>query len=152
MQISLTEEDKQIAYNIWVELCTRKIGLEIDFEDDVIVEIYNSWYSFFLTARNLIGSIPVEKIEREGTFFILENSLKILNKELRSHLTHWQARYRKWYAFKSKNDTQEPQVIQREYPKYDLLVSDMKRVNKNLIEYRKIMYKLATNKEEPDIF
>ena len=39
--------DKQIAYNIWVELSTRKIGLEIDLENDVILEVYNSWYAFF---------------------------------------------------------------------------------------------------------
>src|SRR4051812_3351769 len=28
--------DKQVAYAIWVELSTRKIGLPIDFDDDVI--------------------------------------------------------------------------------------------------------------------
>ena len=39
--------DKQVAYAIWVELSTRKIGLEIDFENDVISEIYDSWFGFF---------------------------------------------------------------------------------------------------------
>src|SRR5205809_2297257 len=30
--------DRQVAYAIWVELATRKIGLESDFENDVITE------------------------------------------------------------------------------------------------------------------
>lgn len=34
--------DRQVAYAIWVELSTRKIGLPIDFEHDVVSEIYNS--------------------------------------------------------------------------------------------------------------
>jgi hypothetical protein len=33
------DTDRQIAYSIWVELSTRKIGLPIDAEDDVIAEI-----------------------------------------------------------------------------------------------------------------
>lgn len=46
--------DRQIAYSIWVELSTRKIGLQIDPEDDVIAEIYDSWYAFFSVTRELI--------------------------------------------------------------------------------------------------
>ncbi|MEN6463540.1 MAG: hypothetical protein ABFC94_19520, partial [Syntrophomonas sp.] len=51
-------EVKQIAYKLWVELSTRKIGLPIDFEHDVIDEIYDSWYEFFKLTRELIKSIP----------------------------------------------------------------------------------------------
>ena len=35
-------KDQEIAYKIWVELSTRKIGLSIDLKDDVISEIYDS--------------------------------------------------------------------------------------------------------------
>ena len=31
--------DRQVAYQVWVELSTRKIGLEIDPEHDVIAEV-----------------------------------------------------------------------------------------------------------------
>jgi len=48
------EQDIQIAYKLWVELSTRKIGLEIDYEYDLIYEVYRSWYSFFSIARELI--------------------------------------------------------------------------------------------------
>ena len=36
--------DRALAYKLWVELNTRKIGLEFDQENDVIVEVYDSWY------------------------------------------------------------------------------------------------------------
>lgn len=39
--------DRQIAYKIWVELSTRKIGLEVDLEHDVLAEVYDSWHTFF---------------------------------------------------------------------------------------------------------
>lgn len=34
--------DMQIAYKIWVELSTRKIGLPVDFKNDVVTEVYDS--------------------------------------------------------------------------------------------------------------
>jgi hypothetical protein len=51
-------KDQQIAYAIWVELSTRKIGLPIDLDHDVIVEIYDSWFNFFSVTRDLIKDIP----------------------------------------------------------------------------------------------
>jgi len=47
IKIKPSNEDLQIAYKLWVELSTRKIGIKIDEEHDVIIEVYNSWYEFF---------------------------------------------------------------------------------------------------------
>jgi hypothetical protein len=47
VKIKPSDQDLQIAYQLWVELNTRKIGLKIDKENDVITELYNSWYEFF---------------------------------------------------------------------------------------------------------
>lgn len=59
--------DRQIAYQIWVELSTRKIGLPIDFDNDVIAEVYDSWYNFFSVTRGLIKEVPVTKFRRKDT-------------------------------------------------------------------------------------
>src|SRR5690242_3692563 len=64
IKIKPNYEDVQIAYKLWVELSTRKIGLPIDLNDDVIVEVYNSWYEFFKVTRDLIKSIPVSKVRK----------------------------------------------------------------------------------------
>lgn len=86
------ETDRQIAYAIWVELSTRKIGLPIDIEHDVIEEIYNSWYILFGVVRELVKGIPASKLRREDTQKIVELSFDVLNEGLRPHLTMWQAR------------------------------------------------------------
>lgn len=61
-------QDAQIAYKLWVELSTRKIGLLIDFDNDVIVEIYNSWYQFFELTRELIKEIPISKVRGNESY------------------------------------------------------------------------------------
>ncbi|WP_319413374.1 hypothetical protein [uncultured Cohaesibacter sp.] len=131
------ETDRQIAYSIWVELSTRKIGLPIDVEDDVIAEIYDSWYSFFGVTRELIKDIPVSKVRNDSTGKIIELSIEVLNGGLRPHLTKWQARYRHWYQGQmEKREDASPQELQKKFPDYDALCADLLTINNRLITYR----------------
>ena len=57
--LKLNKKDQEIAYKLWVELSTRKIGLPYDEDNDVIAEVYDSWYTFFKIARDLLKDIPV---------------------------------------------------------------------------------------------
>ncbi|WP_109316739.1 hypothetical protein [Pseudovibrio ascidiaceicola] len=129
--------DQQIAYSIWVELSTRKVGLPIDVQHDVISEVYDSWYSFFGVTRELIKEIPVSKAREQSTNQIINLSIDVLNKGLRPHLTRWQARYRHWQeqAVISKTNI-EPQALQKQFPEYQDLIEDLLSVNKKLIAYR----------------
>jgi hypothetical protein len=140
-------EDFQIAYKLWVELSTRKIGLPIDFDHDVIIEIYKSWYEFFRLTRELIKNIPISKIRRgEGTISLVKVAIDVLNEGLRPHLTLWQARFTRWYqseSGKSENINLTPQELQKKFPDYDELISDMKKVNKNLMKYRDTLRRIA---------
>ncbi|MCT4556966.1 MAG: hypothetical protein N4A61_02790 [Pelagimonas sp.] len=141
--------DRQIAYAIWVELSTRKVGLPIDPDHDVISEVYDSWYSFFGVTRDLIKEVPAHKLKSKGTRAIVRASVQVLNEGLRPHLTQWQARYRRWYEASLKcDDIREPQAVQQEFPKYDNLLKDLLEINAKLIEYRKAMYELATGDPE----
>ena len=142
--------DRQVAYAIWVELSTRKIGLPIDFDHDVITEIYDSWYNFFAITRDLVKSIPVGKVKDSSTQSIIRLSIEVLNQGLRPHLTQWQARFRHWYERELKKlDAGEgealldPQAIQARFPKYAELKADMERVNQSLIRYRRKMRQLV---------
>lgn len=140
--------DMQIAYKIWVELSTRKIGLPIDLEDDVISEIYDSWYSFFSVTRELIKDVPVSRFRRKDTERIIRLSIEVLNTGIRPHLTKWQARFRRWYEqqlTKSENADLHPQDIQKNFPKFDELSRDIELVNKRLINYREKMYELVSD-------
>lgn len=142
--------DKQIGYAIWVELSTRKIGLPIDFEHDVISEIYDSWHTYFSVTRELIKGVPVSQVKRDSTQKIIRLSIEVLNQGLRPHLTHWQARFRHWYDRRLKqydekqgDQVLDPQQIQSEFPQYEELKIDMERVNQSLIRYRRKMHELV---------
>lgn len=147
IKIRPNETDRQIAYQVWVELSTRKIGLEIDLEDDVIAEIYDSWYSFFGVTRELIKDVPVSKFRRKDTEKIIRLSIEVLNEGLRPHLTKWQARYRRWYDRQLKreeNIDMFPQDLQKSFPQFEGLSKELMDVNARLIKYRNKMYELIT--------
>jgi hypothetical protein len=46
----------EIAHKIYIELITRKAAIEIEEGKDVIVEVYNSWYSLFQITREELKS------------------------------------------------------------------------------------------------
>lgn len=138
--------DRQIAYQIWVELSTRKIGLDIDLKNDVVVELYDSWYAFFGVVRELIKAIPIGKAQSESTQRITDLSINVLNMGLRPHLTEWQARFRVWYDHEladSSNRKLDPQTLQRKFPEFGKLEESLIEVNKRLIAYRSAMKRLA---------
>jgi hypothetical protein len=142
--------DRQVAYAIWVELSTRKIGLPIDLEHDVIAEIYDSWYNFFAVTRELVKTVPVTQVRRDSTRKIIKLSIEVLNEGLRPHLTRWQARFRIWYDRELKRYVEsggeaalDPQRIQAKFPQFDELKTDMERVNGRLIRYREKMQELV---------
>jgi len=62
---------------------------------------------------------------------------------LRPHLTRWQARLRRWYKNELEKKSGELvidlQEIQRKFPKYEELKTDMERVNHHLMKYRENM-------------
>jgi len=144
-KLKINDDDRQIAYKIWVELSTRKIGLPIDLEHDVITEVYDSWHTFFSVTRELIKDVPVRKYRRDSTEKIVRLSIEVLNEGLRPHLTRWQARFRRWYE-RASGETDfvkiSPQEIQQQFPHFQELADDMKIVNDRLIAYRKRMHQL----------
>ena len=142
VKLTYNKKDQEIAYKLWVELSTRKIGLMFDKEHDVITEVYNSWYEFFKIARELLKDIPASRLPYSNDLIVLTE--KVLNKGLRPHLTTWQAKYRKWYEKELLNNTEDtPQDLQRKYPYYEELVDDLITTNKRMLEYKKLMKKIA---------
>ena len=69
-----------------------------------------------------------------------------------SHLTQWQARYRRWFeATLMDDDIRDPQSVQQEFQKYYDLMKDLLEINDKLIEYWRAMHELATGDPENTI-
>lgn len=142
VKLVYNKKDQEIAYKLWVELSTRKIGLPFDQENDVISEVYNSWYDFFKIARELLKEIPVSRLPYSNNLIKLTE--RVLNTGLRPHLTMWQAKFRKWYGDNINNNKgKTPQQIQMMYPDYEELKKDLIETNVRMIEYKKLMEKIA---------
>ena len=139
------DADRQIAYKIWVELSTRKIGLEIDLENDLVYEVYNSWYTFFSVTRELLKDVPSSKFSRPETKEIIDLTVRVLNDGVRPHLTKWQARFRRWYEKELERDEDgmmSPQEIQKRFGEFSELSKDLVQVNARLIAFRLQMHRI----------
>ena len=140
MDLECNSYVKKLANEVWIELSTRKIALPFDEENDVIIEVYNSWYEVFKRFREILKELPInnnKEVEKLSSLI-----LKILNEELRGHLTKWQARFRKWYKENKNTIDEDPQEIQKKYPQYEELIKDLKRVNNNMIIFTEELDKI----------
>jgi Flp pilus assembly pilin Flp len=153
VKIKANHEVRQIAYKAWIEFTTRKAALQFEPGNDVIIEVYNSWNSLFGIIRDLTKQIPATQLDDENTKKLRDTLINGLNKGMRPHLTAWQAKFRRWYTFeigKEENQDKTPQQIQECYEQYDVLVTDMKKINNELMEYANFLKRVAENKESND--
>jgi hypothetical protein len=150
VKIKPNNETIHIAYQAWTELITRKVALPYDEDNDVIVEVYNSWYSAFGILRELAKNIPAHKLRNDkNSKELVDVMITVLNKGLRPHLTKWQARFRRWYQQEKEaqeNVNLSPQEIQKKYAEYRELVKDMKTVNQIMLKYAEWLEKIFKGK------
>lgn len=140
-QIVRNYQNVEIAHKIYIELITRKAAIEIKKDKDVVVEVYNSWYSLFQITRDELKSINGKLLKDNQTSKELTRLLTdILNKGLRPHLTEYQAKFQKWYNEEKAEETNKgktPQQIQQNFDNFDKLMDSIIEVNHLLIEYSK---------------
>ena len=143
-KVQRNDDNLFIANRIYIELTTRKAAIPIDEENDVIEEVYNSWYKLIGIIRDEIKTVPGSYLKSHNpTIALIGLTTKILNEGLRPHLTEHQAKFRKWYEQeKVNNEKISPQELQRRYPEYDNLIESMKQVNLTLIQYSNELNKL----------
>lgn len=126
-----------IAYQAWSEITTRKAHQEFDEENDVISDIYDSWYELFGVFRTLLKTIPVERLRLSPDARQLRDYMgSMMNEVLRPHLTRHQARFRAWFAGElARNPNVAPQTLQRSYPEYESLVRDLKHTCEQFLRF-----------------
>ena len=98
VKVERNNENLFIANRIYIELTTRKAAIPFDEDNDVIAEVYDSWYKLFGIIREEIKSVPGRYLkDHDPTSALIGLTTRILNEGLRPHLTQYQARFRKWY-------------------------------------------------------
>ena len=143
------DEVASIAHQAWAELVTRRAGIQVD-DDDIVVEVYDSWYSLFRALRLLAKEVPVSALHKSSDAKeLLDTLIAVMNEVLRPHLTKHQARYRDWWRTTSDSNHSNlpPQERQREYPQYQELFSEMREVNRSLIILAETLRRLAHERD-----
>lgn len=147
-----TDDVARLAHQAWIEITTRKASIPFDDDNDLIVEVYNSWYALFKALRDLSKGVPIRKGMRKDSdeSKLVEILTGALNVGLRPHLTKWQARFRRWYdaaLADSSNSSRAPQDIQRDFPQYGELVADLRNVNDGMSVFAESLRSLAHERE-----
>lgn len=146
LKIKQNNQVQQIAHKAWVELKTRKAAIPIDKDNDIISDVYKSWYELFKEMRLLARDVPAKYLKDKDTQLLVDTLVDSLNNGLRPHLTLWRAKYERWYNKAVEMDQNvglTPQDIQKKYPKFQELVDDMMELNHLLIDYAAQLKKLT---------
>lgn len=149
-KVERNHENLFIANRIYIELTTRKAAIPIDENNDLIEEVYDSWYNLFGIIRDEIKSVPGKYLkDHDATSALIGLTRKILNEALRPHLTEHQAKFRKWLKLAKEDQNYinlSPQDLQQKYPDIANLVASMKLVNHTLADYANELDKLIKGK------
>lgn len=143
----------RIAYQLWVEMTTRKLGLPIDLRHDLVADLYDSWYAFFKLARELIKAIPLHRDPASREIRqLVELSRAVLNEGLRPHLEQWQARFRTWLAAGGNRALAPglpPQEAQCQFPDWIALSHDLLAANQRLCGYLSSLEAMIARPRKP---
>ena len=149
-KVERNDDNLYIANRIYIELTTRKAAIPIDENNDVLEEVYDSWYKLFGIIRDEIKSVPGKYLkDHDPTSALIGITRKILNDAMRPHLTEYQAKFRKWLEIAKQdaaNKDLSPQDLQKKYQDFANLVASMKLVNQILINYAGELDKLIKDK------
>lgn len=117
-------------------LDTKRTIFKIDYEYDNFNETLDSYfeiYKFFRDEIKILGDTGKKRFRNNDaiTLYNLTNqTIRVLN----TFLTENQSNYRRWYSYIEKTDEQKYYLtpigeLQKEYPYYDKLCCEFKKVN-----------------------
>ena len=147
-KVKRTPSVVQLAHEAWVELATRSATVPFDEDRDVVVQVFDSWRSLFQELRVLMKKVDVTRHrDDQETQQVIDALIDTLNQCMRPTLTTWQAAFRCWYEQETaRRPGIPPQEIQREYPKWEQLVTDVKKANATMRAVAADMRALALGK------
>jgi len=131
-----TDQDRVLAWKMYVQLKTRKAALPFDEDHDVIINVFDSLRDVFSVTRDLLSEASPHQGEAQRS--VADFVLRVLNDGIRPHLTRWHASFAAWWDKAMKlpeNDGKSPEDVQRGFPEYDALVADLKKMNDELAQY-----------------
>ncbi|PJA26333.1 MAG: hypothetical protein CO189_11290 [candidate division Zixibacteria bacterium CG_4_9_14_3_um_filter_46_8] len=142
-----SDQDRVLAWKMYVQLKTRKAALLFDETHDIISQVYDSLHEIFPLTRDILSECCPHYLETQKS--ISDFVLRVLNDGIRPHLTQWHPLFRTWWEralISAENLEKAPQDLQREFPQYQDLVADLKKMNNELIKYAEDLVDIVQTK------
>jgi hypothetical protein len=144
---TLTDEDRQCAWELYTELSTRvaMVGKPFDlecksFDGELYIESLSSFYNFFQEARGIMRKFPVGKLEQNQQNHLGVIINRVMSDIMRPFLEKWQVDFKHWWENQS-NPRLSPLERQAEYPKLEGFLEDwssvrwlLRKLQKELVE------------------
>ena len=136
-EISLKDTDKTVKNNIKNYLNTKRSLFYIKPEYDNICEVFDSYHNVYDFLRSQL--LQYEDKNKTSSLFYLE--IQVMLKELNEFLTVHQSNYRRWFAFSEKKNENlfcTLGELQKEYPKFDILMNDFTKINEAMCKHAEV--------------
>jgi hypothetical protein len=152
VQAEISEDDRQCAWDLYTEICTRRslTGRAgdpdcTDFSGEVLVESLDSVHVFFRETRGIMRRFPVGRLSPDNSkhLGVLINSLLV--NVLRPFLEKWQSDFRHWWETQAESGL-PPFERQLKYPKYTEFAGDWRNVRllmRDLMDVLRTSYHLV---------
>lgn len=130
------DRDRIPAWRMFVQLKTRKAALPFDEEHDTIADVFDSLHEVFPLTREFLSEVNPHQGDAQRS--IADFVLRVLNDGIRPHLTRWHSTYGRWWEAAisaTENKNRSLQEIQRAFPQYSELTTDLKKMNDELAKY-----------------
>ena len=152
LETELSEEDRQCAWEFYVELSTRvavvgKLGDKeaANFDGELWSESMESLYAFFKECRLIMRRFPVGRIKDPRQEHLGRFIHRILENVVRPFLEKWNARFRPWWAKASRGEG-SPYELQAGFPERQEFLADwtalrliMRAASRSLAEQYQLM-------------
>ncbi len=137
------DQQRNAAWEIYIELVTRVTVVELKKEEGIIREALNSYYSLFNTTREILKKYgPAIAIPGKKSDMTLGHvAVGVLNKVLRPLLA-------KWHPILQNYENQRPKNLsvsehERKWERADELRAEIDKVRKNLIKYADVLAEVS---------
>ena len=134
--VTVGKTDRQAAWKIYTQLKTRVAAVDFNEDYDSLYLTHQSLNKIFDLVRNEIGSIPIERIQKDKSDQMVNFYTSILNDGIRPHLSKWHLPVSQWVeSQKALHPSLSFVELEKTFPQRKEALESVKLMNKRMATY-----------------
>lgn len=137
------EEDRKIAWEIFVQIRTRIAAVEFKDGEDSLLHVNQSLYDLFNLIREKVQGLSLRTVTKDKDGNLVELYFSILNHGIRPYLTKWHIPVSHFHT-KQKDSYKSTIEVDQEFAQSNpKIILDIKSLNYRMKKYAEILHKIA---------